>query len=489
MKRIILSLMVMLTLIGTTPHEVAAFEPANEKVGTVAMMAPYIIPDSIAISPTQTFIFLGTTRKLEVPAVYDKARLRWVSDKPSIISVDSDGNIKGNKIGTATIRVAYAGMTAKVTITVTLPDIIAFKAARYSNTALKVSWAKVPSASGYVVYRSSSPTGKFKAVKTVTKGTTVSFTNTRLKSGTTYYYKVRAYKTVSGKKIYGNYTDVVAAATLKTPVVTVKSSQYNQLTVSWKKIKGANAYEIYRSDSKNGTYALVGTVTGNSNVKYVDDVTHNNTFYYKVRAIKNLSGFNSCSGAFSTIKSAKAVLKSPVIAVKAGDAGVDITWTAVTGENAGYEVYRATSEKGKYMLLGLSTTASYLDTTAVSGKTYYYKVRAKRQEAGPATYSGYSAVKSIVFLAKVTDFTATKDTAVNLTWGKVTSASGYVIQRSVDGGATFTTLTTTTSGSTLKYTDKKVTAGQSYVYRIRAYKTVGNTKKYGAYSTLVPITF
>ncbi|AZU64689.1 S8 family serine peptidase [Neobacillus mesonae] len=84
------------------------------------------------------------------------------------------------------------------------------KAAKASSTSVKVNWSKVNGASGYQVYRATSKAGKYSAVKTVTSGKTVSFTNTKLAKGKTYYYKVRAYKTVSSKKVYSSYSAVVS---------------------------------------------------------------------------------------------------------------------------------------------------------------------------------------------------------------------------------------------------------------------------------------
>ena len=48
-------------------------------------------------------------------------------------------------------------------------------------------------------------------MKTIKSGKTVKFVNKKLKKGKKYYFKVRAYRTVSGKKVYGSYSAVKAA--------------------------------------------------------------------------------------------------------------------------------------------------------------------------------------------------------------------------------------------------------------------------------------
>lgn len=70
-----------------------------------------------------------------------------------------------------------------------------------------IKWKKVKGASGYVVYRSTSKKGKYKAIKRVKSQKKICFTNTKLKKRT-YYYKVRAYKKVKGKIVYGKYSSV-----------------------------------------------------------------------------------------------------------------------------------------------------------------------------------------------------------------------------------------------------------------------------------------
>ena len=71
-----------------------------------------------------------------------------------------------------------------------------------------VKWKKISNASGYFVYRATSKSGKYTAVSTIKKGSAVSYTNKKLTSKKTYYYKVRAYRTVNGKKVYSSYSKV-----------------------------------------------------------------------------------------------------------------------------------------------------------------------------------------------------------------------------------------------------------------------------------------
>ena len=73
-----------------------------------------------------------------------------------------------------------------------------------------VKWSRVSGASGYQVVRSLKKSSGFKTAKTVTSGSRTYYVNKKLKKGKTYYFKVRAYRKVSGKKIYGSYSTVKA---------------------------------------------------------------------------------------------------------------------------------------------------------------------------------------------------------------------------------------------------------------------------------------
>ncbi len=87
----------------------------------------------------------------------------------------------------------------------TLKKVTSVKAVR-SGTKVKVSWSNISGESGYQISRSTKKTGT-NIVKTysTTSGKYYSVSATK---GKTYYYKVRAYKTVNGTRIYAPWSTV-----------------------------------------------------------------------------------------------------------------------------------------------------------------------------------------------------------------------------------------------------------------------------------------
>ena len=104
-----------------------------------------------------------------------------------------------------------------------VPDKTALsKAAKAGNGKLKVTWkkavintdyvtkqsGKTAEVSGYQIVCATDKKFTKSVVKTTVSGKSLTKTVTGLKKGKTYYVKVRAYKTVNGKKLYGLYSSV-----------------------------------------------------------------------------------------------------------------------------------------------------------------------------------------------------------------------------------------------------------------------------------------
>ena len=71
-----------------------------------------------------------------------------------------------------------------------------------------MKWKKVSGANGYEIYRATTKNGKYTNIKTIKNNSTTSYINSKLASKKGYYYKVRAYINVNGKKVYSSYSSI-----------------------------------------------------------------------------------------------------------------------------------------------------------------------------------------------------------------------------------------------------------------------------------------
>lgn len=98
----------------------------------------------------------------------------------------------------------YASLKAATDSVYTLKKINKPSVSKYSSSKVKVKWTNISGETGYQISRSTSSTGK-NVVSTYATTSGASKTISASK-GVTYYYRVRAYKTVDGKKIVGPWS-------------------------------------------------------------------------------------------------------------------------------------------------------------------------------------------------------------------------------------------------------------------------------------------
>lgn len=255
--------------------------------------------------------------------------------------------------------------------------------ASYKNySTATVKWNRISGASGYTIYRSTSKNGSYKKIATIKKAGTTSYTDSKLTTGKTYYYKVKAYRKVSGKALYSGYSDIASVKiTLKAPVISsVTANDYRTLTVKWKKVSGANGYIVYRSTSQNGTYKKIATVKSGSILSYKNSgVTTGKKYYYKIKAYRTVnkkkvtSGYSSAKVKSTTLKKVTGISVTPLHANK-----LKLSWNKVSGA-ASYNIYRSTSKNGTYTLIKRQCkNNTYTNSKLTNGKKYYYKITAVR---------------------------------------------------------------------------------------------------------------
>ena len=303
---------------------------------------------------------------------------------PSVTVKDAEGNVltkgtdytvsysSGRKsLGTYKVTITMKGNYSG-TKTLTYKIDLATPTVKVSNATngVKITWNKVAGAKNYKVYKSVYSGGKWSswvAIKTGVTGTT--YTDTTVKSNDNVKYTVRAFN--------GNYSSTYKSSSsikfLATPTVKAENVAKG-VAVTWNKIPGAKSYIVYKSVYTNGAWSswsrVATDVTGTS---YTDTTVKSGAnVRYAVKAING--SFTSYIKASNSIK----FLATPTVKVAKTTTGIKASWNAV-GSAKGYIVYRRAYSGGKWgswAAIKTTTATSYTDTSAKTGVTYQYTVRA-----------------------------------------------------------------------------------------------------------------
>lgn len=253
---------------------------------------------------------------------------------------------------------------------------------------VKLTWNHVPSQGLYDevfdIYVANKPDGEFKLVEKSYAGQVY---YDEPKKGITHYYKV----VVHGLDYYDNdyYSDGVVSDGVKVPLLCgvingTKSIKGKGIEIEIAMYDEANEYNIYRSDSRNGTYAKIATrvvalseIT-KSYIKYIDQTALIGKQYYYIVAPVAREGDVVEEGAVSDPVAGKLIYavtkisstfsKKPCINT--------IKWNRTSDAN-GYKIYCSKKNKKNYKLIKTikgNKTCKYTHRKLTNGVAYNYKV-------------------------------------------------------------------------------------------------------------------
>src|SRR5207244_3378784 len=127
-----------------------------------------------------------------------------------------------------------------------------------------------------------------------------------------------------------------------------------------------------------------------------------------------------------------------------------------------------------------STSATYSDVGLAHSTTYTYRVSAINSIGTGSPSSTASATTLAVAPSPPTGLAATSvsSSQINLSWTAPSdnggsAITGYKIERSSDGGTTWTTLVANTGSTATSYSDTGLTRSTTYAYRVYAINSVG----------------
>lgn len=232
--------------------------------------------------------------------------------------------------------------------------------------------------------------------------------------------------------------------------------------IRWKKVKGAEGYNIYRKTT--GSYVKIATVDDPSLTEFIDTTSKNGTVYtYSVSAYNSKfeTSYNKTGLSYRFITSPKLVSAENVYG------GVKFTWQKVSGVKS-YYVYRRVND-GAWQRIAIVTgenNVTYTDKTAQSGTNCKYTVRGY---VGSCRSSYYSGGKTTHYLT-TPELVSCENSAKSpvLKWKTVKDADGYYVYRKT-ANTGWTRIAAVKGNTKNSYSDTTAKAGTKYTYTVRAY--------------------
>ena len=240
------------------------------------------------------------------------------------------------------------------------------------------------------------------------------------------------------------------------------------ITFKWNKISEAEKYYIELSTDQSFTNIVESDSTISDTLKTFTGLLKNEKYYWRVK-VKSASDV----GPWSSISSFVTTMSSPAVPQLVSSVSdkmgyITLTWNKVTNA-AQYLVQIATEQTFASIFKSASTPdTTYSFSWFSEGKKYYWRAQASNL-AGTGSWSD---VENFTLLYTPTNLALqiSGSNEITLTWkDNSTIKDGYIIEREQSPQTSFTVIDTL-KGSGTEYIDKNVEQGQTYTYRIKAFK-------------------
>lgn len=340
--------------------------------------------------------YTGKTLKPVVKAVYDTQGKRIAASNYTV-TYGSSQNPGSYRAVIAFKGDYYSGKLTK-TYKIVVGAVKGVQNKAQSTVSIRVLWKQQKYATGYYLYAAEAKTGTYKRIAVIKKNTINYYSYGKLKSGKNYYFKIRAYKTINGKNYYSSYSSILGSTTKPGKVTGLKVSTQgsSQIKLSWKKVRGASGYQIYRYNNSQKKYEIVAAVT---NTSFTDKKLKAGCRYrYKVRAYRK-NGSLTAAGIF-TGELSGVTKPGKVTGLKVStqsSSQIKLNWKKVRGAS-GYQIYRYNKSKKKYEKIAeirSGSAISYRDKFLKKNTKYMYKIRAYKKTGNTLLKGSISEVISV----------------------------------------------------------------------------------------------
>ncbi len=347
----------------------------------------------------------------------------------------------------------------------------------FNNGGSQIIW--------YRVYRGTSPGSEV----FVSNTTNLTYIDTGLASGRTFYYKVSAVSLL-GEGAGSQELSVVLPSCPGQVTNLVAVGLNTTVQLSWNPPTNTggitlSGYQVYRSTT-SGAEMLISTV---STPSFSDtQLVNGQIYYYKVNAVNSFGpgGLSKEVNATPTCPPYSPSMLSPSIA----NGSVGLSWippSYVGGSPiTGYKVYRGTTP-GTQVVIANTTVPFFNDTLLTNGRTYYYRVSAVNGK-GEGSRSAVLAATPLGPPGYPTNLTLVPgNSTINISWKAPRITGGgpilyYDVYWRSSSSSPWTEISTRTNATL--YVQSGISNGIEYYYKISAVTAGGE----GPFTTICSCT-
>lgn len=283
---------------------------------------------------------------------------------------------------------------------------------------------------------------------------------------------------VCGSSYKSDYTDILVLGYVKNLKVTRQNPKF--ITLEWSMSTDGSGYEV--EQYKGGKWVRISKTDSSANCALtVTNLTPGTSYTFRVR-LRKVSGSAVQYGGYIR---AVATTVLPNVTTFTASQTTSRTITLKWDKNAdatGYVVEQYKGGKWTQILQTANNTTLQCTASSLAPETRYsFRIKSYKKTGSAVVCSDYTNIAATTRIACVSGLTAKSSTvsSVTLSWNKVASATGYVVE--IYKGGKWNTVLTTKNNTALSCKVTGLAAGSTYKARIKCYRLTNGAYLFSEY--------
>lgn len=283
---------------------------------------------------------------------------------------------------------------------------------------------------------------------------------------------------VCGYSYKSDYTDILVLGYVKNLKVTREKSKF--ITLEWSMSTDGSGYEV--EQYKGGKWVQISKTDSSANcVLTVTNLTPGTSYTFRVR-LRKASGSAVQYGGYTRAVATTALPNTASFTVsQTTSRTVTLKW-AENADATGYIIEQYKGGKWTQILKTTSNTTLQCTASSLAPETRYsFRIKSYKKTGSVVVCSDYTNIAATTRIACVSGLTAKSSTvsSVTLSWNRVASATGYVVE--IYKGGKWNTVLTTKNNTALSCNVTGLAAGATYKARIKCYRLTNGAYSFSEY--------